>query len=453
MRTRISSKLWLKLVANLLAREDVETAALLFGEQLCSDEGEGVLVLREVVAVPEDAYLERRVDRLRIDPVALNRLVRKARDNGWSVVTAHSHPGTSSPWFSWADDAGDARLMPSFAVQIPDAPHGSMVVAGNGAATLRLFDGERSKPSQLAVVGRNLTTWPTATANTVSEAHHRQRIALGDDGQAALAQLTVGVIGLGGTGSVVAAQLAHLGVRSLILMDEDRVERTNLSRILGATLADVGRPKVEVAARYAAALGIEARGVACALRSVKDAATLACCDVVFSCVDRHVPRAVLNRFSYDVHVPVIDLGTVFRVDDDGRVTGDGGRVVLVGPGRPCLACWGILDPERLRVEQLSTEDRERGSAEGYVLGIDLPQPAVVSFNTSVAGAAVTEFLRMVTGFAGADEAPDRLSFSFSAGTVRRASLPPGTSCRICSGVEAPVDSPRSPSQWATAPSP
>jgi len=431
MRTRISEPLWVTLISHLLARHDVETAAILFGEVVRGDDDGDVLVIRQVVPVPDDAYLERRIDRIRIDPVALNRLVRRARDKGWSIITAHSHPGTSTPWFSWADDAGDARLMPSFAVQVPGVPHGSIVVAGdNGAATLRLFEDPTSHPAVLAVVGRTFTTWPAA-ASASSETHHRQHLALGESGQAALERLRVGVVGAGGTGSVVAAQLAHLGVGELVLVDGDVVEKSNVSRIIGATVVDVGTAKVEVVARYARGLGVDVRTVPRALLRAADAAALNGCDVVFSCVDRHVPRALLNRFSYDACVPVIDLGTVFRVDASGTVTGDGGRVVLVGPGRPCMACEGLLDPERLRVEQLSDEERERGRAEGYVLGAELPQPAVISFNTTVAGAAVTELLRMVTGFAGASDPPDRLSFSFSAGTVRRTRLPAGTACRIC----------------------
>jgi hypothetical protein len=220
----------------------------------------------------------------------------------------------------------------------------------------------------------------------------------------------------------------------MVLVDADNVERSNISRIVGATLADIGRPKVDVAGRYARGLDVGVRTSAIALNRLDEASRLYDCDVVFSCVDRHVPRAVLNRFSYEACVPVVDVGTVFRVDPHGAVTGDGGRVVLVGPGRPCMACWGLLDPERLRIEQLSDEDRERGRAEGYVIGAEVSQPSVISFNTTVGGAAVTEFLRMVTAFAGAAEAPDRLSFSFSAGTVRRATLPAGQSCNICSDV-------------------
>jgi hypothetical protein len=71
-----------------------------------------------------------------------------------------------------------------------------------------------------------------------------------------------------------------------------------------------------------------------------------------------------------------------------------------GPGGSCFACWGILDPERLRVEQLTATSAGAGGLRvrrGYLAaGGDLVQH-------SVAGAAVTKFLRMVKSFAGADD--------------------------------------------------
>jgi hypothetical protein len=62
-----------------------------------------------------------------------------------------------------------------------------------------------------------------------------------------------------------------------------------------------------------------------------------------SCVDRQTPRAMLNRLAYRHLVPVIDLGTAFRVDATGSIVGDAGRVVVIGPGRPCP---GVLGPPR-----------------------------------------------------------------------------------------------------------
>ena len=155
------------------------------------------------------------------------------------------------------------------------------------------------------------------------------------------------------------------------------------------------------------------------------------CDLVLSCVDRHVPRALLNRLAYTRAIPLIDMGSAFRVEATGRVEAGAGRVVIVGPGRRCLACWGHIDPARLRIESLSAESRASQAAEGYVGGADLPQPSVVAFNTTIAGAAIVELVRLVTHYAGADDPPMRLGFDFVTGAVRRNVLPSEGSCAIC----------------------
>jgi len=190
---------------------------------------------------------------------------------------------------------------------------------------------------------------------------------------------------------------------------------------------------VDVAARYAQQLGIgtEVRCLRGHLGSEIPPSEIEDCDLILSCVDRHLPRALLNRLSYEKAIPLIDMGSAFRVDAEGKVTAGAGRVVIVGPGRPCLACWGHIDPNRIRIESLSDADRAKEAAEGYISGAEVPQPSVVAFNTAVAGAAVIELMRLVTEFAGADDPPMRLAFDFQTGTVRRNRLPEGTACRIC----------------------
>jgi len=174
----------------------------------------------------------------------------------------------------------------------------------------------------------------------------RQVLALGADGQHAL---RVGVVGLGGVGAVVCAQLVHLGVADIIAVDGDRVESSNVSRILGAQPGDLGKvSKAEVARRYVAMTGLPVT-VAPWSDTSNGATTsgpLAMCDVIFSCVDRHTPRALLNRIAYEALVPVIDMGAGFRVGLDGRVAGAAGRVVVIGPSRSCLACWATSIPKR-----------------------------------------------------------------------------------------------------------
>jgi tRNA A37 threonylcarbamoyladenosine dehydratase len=55
----------------------------------------------------------------------------------------------------------------------------------------------------------------------------------GDRGQALLAAQKVGVIGAGGAGSLVVEYLARLGVGHLVVVDPERIETTNLPRVVG----------------------------------------------------------------------------------------------------------------------------------------------------------------------------------------------------------------------------
>ena len=434
MKLRISETLWASLRAQLFVRNDVETAGLMLVEANKTPGGTVGLV-REAFALPENAYTIRRRDQISIDPVALNRLTRPARDRGWGVFTIHTHPGASAAWFSHADDAGDARLMPSLACQMPNAPHGSLVVVDNGHVVARSFESNgATEAMEVRTVGKTLST-PNSTPVQSEAWFARQELALGRSGQARLRQVRVAVIGLGGIGSVVTMQLAHLGVGELVLIDGDVVEASNLSRIVGARQDDVARTaKVEVARRYAESLGFSRVETIPNYLGTEHEALLASCDVIFSCVDRQLPRALLNQIAYRYLVPTIDLGTVFRVDESGFMTSDAGRVVVIGPGRPCLSCWGHIDPHALRIESLAATDREALAREGYIEGAHEAQPSVMAFNTLVAGAGVMEFMRLVTAFAGAQSPPNRMAFSFSEGTVKRNALVGNGECRICGAV-------------------
>lgn len=432
MKLKIAEKLWTNLKAQLLARDDVETAGLLLGQHTTTGRGPAIAI-QHAFAVPEDAYRVRKHDQISIDPVALNRLTRRARDQGLCIFTIHTHPGATDAWFSLADDMGDARLIPSLQSQVPDAPHGSIVLASSGAVAVRSFTPEgQAYPVDLFVVGRTVMSCIPPRDAAPEPWFARQELALGPAGQARLRQLRVAVVGLGGIGSIVAMQLAHLGIGELVLIDGDVVEASNVSRIVGARPKDVGEHKVKVAARYSADIGLT-RHIECVTQycSPTHEALFASCDIIVSCVDRLTPRALLNRLAYRHLIPVVDLGVAFRVDTSGRIVADAGRVVVVGPGRPCLACWGHLNPHQLREEALSEEDRDRAAAAGYLEGAHEAQPSVIAFNTSVAGAGVIEVMRLATGFAGAESPPLRTAFSFAEGTVRRNTLASTGGCSIC----------------------
>ena len=70
---------------------------------------------------------------------------------------------------------------------------------------------------------------------------------VGAAGQARLAKASVLVVGAGGLGCAVLQYLAGAGVGRLTIVDHDLVEETNLHRQPLYAMADIGRPKAQVA--------------------------------------------------------------------------------------------------------------------------------------------------------------------------------------------------------------
>jgi molybdopterin-synthase adenylyltransferase len=434
---RFAGGQWTTLQEGLWSRTDVETGAILFAEAVRSS-GSASLAVRKVVIVPMEAYRARRSDFMEIDPVWMNKQCFDARQQGFSVLTAHTHLTDGRAWFSWADDAGDERLMPALLAQMPDRLHGALNVTRTDALARVYLDGTFQVAQISVASGRLLLLPQRESPDSAKAAHSRQQLALGRQGQARLTTLRVGVVGAGGTGSVVCALLGRLGIHRLLIFDGDCFDASNLSRILESVSDDVAAktPKTTIVRRalHASAPDVAVTTVHRALAHHDDLALLATCDVVFSCVDRLAPRALLNRLAYAAHIPVIDMGSAFRVGGNGDVISQGGKVVLIGPGRPCLWCWGDLDAERIRVESLDPGDREREAEHGYITGVDEPQPSVVTFNATLAAAAVTEFLRMVTGFAGSDAPPDRINFDFARATATRVRGRSQPDCSFCGAI-------------------
>jgi len=251
--------------------------------------------------------------------------------------------------------------------------------------------------------------------------------AFGAAGQQRLQSFRVGIIGLGGTGSVVAQQLAYLGVRSFLLIDPETVEESNLNRLVLASRPDVGRSKVEVAQEGIQQIrqDVEVETVNDTILRVSIAKKLLDTDVFFCCTDTHGSRAILNQLSYQYLIPGFDLGVVIQVVD-GRVTHITGRVQMLAPGLACLVCSEVLDPEQVR-RDLMTEAQRR--ADPYIVGAVEPQPAVVSINSAVASFAVTMYLAAA---AGVPVKTRHQIVRFESGMVRPIANEPAPQCVVCS---------------------
>ncbi|MBW3578883.1 MAG: ThiF family adenylyltransferase [Actinobacteria bacterium] len=255
----------------------------------------------------------------------------------------------------------------------------------------------------------------------------RQVLALGAAGNAVLRDLVVGVVGLGGLGSHVSTQLSHLGVRRIVGVDFDRVEPSNLSRLVGSRRRDalLRRRKTAVGHRVARRLGAGFKPINGRVEDPAVARELLECDVVVGCTDNQSSRAVLNRLALQFYVPVLDLGVQIRPGGSS-----GGRATWLLPDSPCEWCRGILDPDVVRAEQLPAHLREVELERGYIADMPVDQPAVVSVNGVVASLGVTELVARCTTALG-DNRGEMLVYRLGDGTVRRVGAASRRDCATC----------------------
>ena len=132
-------------------------------------------------------------------------------------------------------------------------------------------------------------------------ARHLVLRELGGPGQQRLKAARVALVGAGGIGAPAALYLAAAGVGTLRLIDDDTVALSNLQRQILFATADVGRPKVEVAAARLAALNphvvVEARPVRLDADTLGD--LLAEVDLVLDGSDSFTTRALVGDACID----------------------------------------------------------------------------------------------------------------------------------------------------------
>lgn len=229
---------------------------------------------------------------------------------------------------------------------------------------------------------------------------------LGADSEGRLADLTVGIVGLGGGGSHVAQQLAHVGVGGFVLLDDDRIDETNLNRLVGATRADVEAAalKIDITSRVIRAVNPQSRVTAAPKKWQEEIGALRTCDVVFGCIDNVRGKDELEDFCRRLLLPYIDQGMDVHAVGVGHLVA--GQVVLSLPGAPCLRCLGVVT-----AEALTDEARNYGAAGG--------KPQVVWPNGVLASSAVGLFMQLVTPWHVSGDAGECLEYDGNLQTIER----------------------------------
>lgn len=170
-----------------------------------------------------------------------------------------------------------------------------------------------------------------APEELVRYGRHLSLAGMGPEGQRRLREARVAIVGVGGLGTPAAQYLAAAGVGTIGLVDGDRVEVSNLQRQVLYGDADVGRPKVEVAAGRVRAMNASIAVVPhpVHLHSGNALELLAGYDLVLDGTDSFPARYLINDATWLLGVPNVH-GSVLRFE---------GRVTVFGlPEQPCYRC-------------------------------------------------------------------------------------------------------------------
>lgn len=235
---------------------------------------------------------------------------------------------------------------------------------------------------------------------------------VGPSGQLRLKNARVLLVGAGGLGSPAALYLAAAGIGRIVIVDDDRVERSNLQRQVLHAEPDLGRLKVDSARERLQRLNPDVRIETGAERLGPHSvdAWLADADLVIDGSDNFPTRYLLNRACLRQRKPLI-YGAVERFS---------GQVGVFFAGRPNQPCYRCLFPE-----PPSAEDAPN-CAEAGVLGV---LPGIIG--ALQANEALKLLLNIGDSLVGQVLFVDALGMNF-----RKVRVPPDPDCADCGGFAA-----------------
>ncbi|MBS3743309.1 MAG: molybdopterin-synthase adenylyltransferase MoeB [Wenzhouxiangellaceae bacterium] len=237
---------------------------------------------------------------------------------------------------------------------------------------------------------------------------------LGIEGQARLASSRVLLVGAGGLGSPAALYLAAAGIGTLGLVDNDRVERSNLHRQVVHREDRVGQPKTDSARATLEALnpGVKVQTHRLRLNAENVEDVFSDYEIIVDGSDNFPTRYLVNDACIRLGLPNV-YGAVQRFE--GQVS------VFSAAGRPCYRC-------------LFSEPPEPGAApscdEAGVLGV---VPGIIGMLQAL------EVIKLVTGI-GQPLIGRLLLFDARTTRLRELALGPNPGCRHCGDERAvPAD--------------
>ncbi len=159
---------------------------------------------------------------------------------------------------------------------------------------------------------------------------------IGEEGQLALHNAKVLIVGLGGLGNPAAQYLAASGVGTLYLADGDTIDLSNLPRQILFSENDIEQKKVDIAEQKLKAQypHVEIEVIDEMLDDELASYYISQVDVVLDCTDNIASRYLLNKHCVAEKIPLVV----------GAATGFDGQCLIVNSLHENSACYQCLFP-------------------------------------------------------------------------------------------------------------
>ena len=347
--------------------------------------------------------------------------IQHCRDEGLAYLPIHNHGGRDRVGFSADDFRSHERGYPALLDIAEGLPVGALVFAENAVAGDIWLPGEkRIELAGASIIGASLSQLaaePRPRPAGRDAMYDRQARLFGDAGQDILGGTTVGIIGLGGAGSLLAEYLGRLGVGRFVIVDPERAELSNLPRLVGASRADafasltglnsplwlrhlamrLAAPKVKLAKRNILRANPNARvdAIFGNFLEAEIAAKFVDCDYLFLAADTMRARLLFNAIVHQYLIPGVQVGAKVRVDQRSGEVLDAYSVVRpVTPESGCLLCNRLINSAKLQDESISEKERRQ---QRYIDEPEIVAPSVITLNATATAQAANDFLFYITG--------------------------------------------------------
>lgn len=289
----------------------------------------------------------------------LEYLLRVLRDipKGAGIGIVHNHFTSGWQGMSSDDEKLESIELCPIVVSVTDLPLVGLTMGIDGFVTGRIWNNDDGdsyliRARKTKIVGTTFDLFYDKDEKLIVTNSKRKiasKAVWTDQYQSIIEDMRIGIVGLGSVGSLVVEGLARIGIRKFVLVDRDKIENKNLDRTLGATKLDVWfrKSKVKIAKRTikksATSRSPKILSLESFLQDDKIYLDLLDCDFIFSCVDKHYPRYILNFYALSHLIPVIDGGIKVYQNKKNGVNQINWRDHIIAPNRICLDCMNMID--------------------------------------------------------------------------------------------------------------